>query len=242
MPVVFVHGVPETPAVWSPLVRALEIEAVQLQLPGFGTAVPDGFDTTMDGYAGWLHDELRAIDGPIDLVSHDWGALLSMRVAAQDPPLVRSWVTDMGNLDDDFAWHDTARTWQTAGDGEAFMDGMLALSVAERAEVLIGLGVDGSVAQDLSRDFDTVMADSILALYRSAVDIGREWGPGIDAIVAPTLVVDAALDPFRSSGASLALVRRIGGRAAELPEAGHWWMTTHPEQAAAALREFWDSL
>jgi len=243
MTTVFVHGVPETPAVWRTLVDALDAQdAVQLRLPGFGSPLPDGFTATMQEYADWLHRELASIAAPIDLVSHDWGALLAMRVNAQNPGLVRSWVTDMGNLDDDFEWHDTAKTWQTPGDGEAFMDGMLALSDPERAEVLAGLGVESGVADELSRDFDQVMADSILALYRSAGDVGREWGPGVDAIVAPTLVIEAAQDPFRSPGAAAALVERIGASTTLLADAGHWWMTTDPVDSAAAITAFWAGL
>lgn len=243
MPIVFVHGVPETPVIWDPLIDALDIEgAVQLRLPGFGSPIPDGFEPTMDGYATWLHDELAALDAPIDLVSHDWGALLGVRVAAQDPSLLRSWVTDMGNLDDDFEWHDTAKTWQTPGDGEAFMDGIVGLSDDDRADLLAGLGIEPSVAARLSPEVDATMAEAILALYRSATQIGPQWGPGIDDIVAPTLIIDAALDPFRSPGATAALVTRIGATTAVLAEHGHWWMTTGPQDSASAIREFWSGL
>jgi pimeloyl-ACP methyl ester carboxylesterase len=51
---VFVHGVPETPAVWHGLLAALDRpDAVALSLPGFDSARPAGFGATMDEYAGW---------------------------------------------------------------------------------------------------------------------------------------------------------------------------------------------
>jgi len=243
MTTVFVHGVPETPAVWRTLVDALDAQdAVQLRLPGFGSPLPDGFTATMQEYADWLHRELASIAAPIDLVSHDWGALLAMRVNAQNPGLVRSWVTDMGNLDDDFEWHDTAKTWQTPGDGEAFMDGIVAMTDGERAELLAGLGIESSIAAAISPEVDATMSEAILALYRSAVDIGPLWGPGIDAIVVPTLVIEAAQDPFRSPGATAALVERTGASTTLLADAGHWWMTTDPVDSAAAIRAFWAGL
>jgi len=243
MPTVFVHGVPETPVIWDALIDSLEIDdAIRLRLPGFGSPLPDGFEATMDRYAEWLQQELEAIEGPIDLVSHDWGALLSVRVNARHPDLVRSWVTDMGNLNDEFEWHDTARTWQTPGDGEAFMEGILGISDAERGELLAGLGIEAAIAARMSPEVDETMGAAILTLYRSAVSIGADWGPGIDGITVPTLCVEAALDPFRSPGAVEAFVARTGAKTATLEEAGHWWMTTHPSAAAAAIRDFWSSL
>lgn len=243
MTVVFVHGVPETPVIWESQIAALELDQpVALRLPGFGCPLPDGFEPTMDRYAEWLEAELSAIDGPVDLVSHDWGALLAVRVNAQRPTLARSWVTDMGNLDDDFEWHDTAKTWQTPGEGEAFMEGITAISNDERAELLSGLGIEPTIASKLSPEVDPVMTDAILALYRSAGGIGVEWGPGIDDITVPTLVIEAGLDPFRSPGAVSAFVARTGASTAVLPDEGHWWMTTGAAPAATAIREFWTGL
>ena len=55
MTAVFVHGVPETPAVWRGLLAALDRpDTVALSLPGFEGARPAGFGATMQEYAGWL--------------------------------------------------------------------------------------------------------------------------------------------------------------------------------------------
>lgn len=229
--------------VWDPLITALAIDGpVLVQLPGFGCELPDGFDATMDGYADWLTGELHEIEEPVDLVTHDWGALLAVRVLAQTPGIVRSWVTDMGDLTDDFAWHDTARTWQTPGDGEAFMDGFLGASDADRGALLVGLGIDEAVAMPMATQIDRTMCDAILSLYRSATAIGPQWGPGIDRIATPTLVVDAEQDPFRTEGSGARLAQRVGGQVAPIGEAGHWWMTTHPAESAAAIGAFWSGL
>ncbi|MGH2474574.1 MAG: alpha/beta fold hydrolase, partial [Candidatus Limnocylindrales bacterium] len=74
MPIVLVHGVPETEAVWDEFRAHLaEIESITLSPPGFGAPVPEGFGATSDDYVAWLTAELRRIDGPIDLLGHDWG-------------------------------------------------------------------------------------------------------------------------------------------------------------------------
>src|SRR5688500_11380650 len=73
MTVVFVHGVPETSALWNGVRAHLDGDALAVGLPGFGTPRPAGFGATKDEYAQWLAGELRRLGGPVDLVGHDWG-------------------------------------------------------------------------------------------------------------------------------------------------------------------------
>jgi pimeloyl-ACP methyl ester carboxylesterase len=89
--VVLVHGLPETSEIWSPLRERLDRNAVAVALPGFGTARPDGFTATKDAYADWLAETLNRVDRPVDVVGHDVGALLAMRVASalDVPPAIR---------------------------------------------------------------------------------------------------------------------------------------------------------
>ena len=66
MTAVFVHGVPETPAVWHGLLAALDRpDTVTLSLPGFDTARPAGFGATMDEYAAWLAAQLERLGDPV---------------------------------------------------------------------------------------------------------------------------------------------------------------------------------
>lgn len=239
MTAIFVHGVPETSSVWQPLVDHLERDdVVLLALPGFGAALPEGFDPTMQSYADWLGRELAPYD-EIDLVAHDWGAILALRVLASRPANVRSWVSDMGDLSSDFEWHDTAKVWQTPGDGEALMDGFVEASLADRALILQGVGVPEAHATEMATHLDRTMADAILVLYRSATDVGNEWGPGIDQIRAPGLLMESMQDPFRSAGRVRRLAERTGAAIATLPDEGHFWMLESPERVAAIITDFW---
>ncbi|WP_199191636.1 alpha/beta fold hydrolase [Amycolatopsis sp. CA-126428] len=74
MTIVFVNGVPLTPAVWTPLLSELpgprRRDAVLLAPPGFGAPLPAGFGATMSGYRDWLIDELSRFGAPVDLVGH----------------------------------------------------------------------------------------------------------------------------------------------------------------------------
>src|SRR5262245_707395 len=114
MPAVFVHGVPDTPALWQPLIAKLKRrDVVTLNLPGFGNKRPAGFQPTKEGYVDWLIKELERIDGPIDLVGHDWGALQVTRTVSLRPDLVRTWNAGAAPLHPNYVWHDTAKIWQT---------------------------------------------------------------------------------------------------------------------------------
>ena len=239
---VFVHGVPETPSVWTPLVGNLERDDVALlQLPGFGCPLPDGFDPTMHRYADWLAEQLRAFD-EVDLVVHDWGALLALKVLADQPANVRSWATDVGDLGADFRWHDTARAWQTPGEGEALIDGMVGASLTDRAALLEAVGVPEADAPAMATHLDRTMGEAILALYRSATDIGNEWGPGIDRIRGRGLVIVSMQDRFRSHRRATRLAERTRAEIVELPNAGHFWMLEEPVRTAQVLTEFWRRL
>jgi len=59
MPAVFIHGVPDTAALWEPVRSHLtRRDAVALDLPGFATPVPEGFDATKEAYTDWIIDRL----------------------------------------------------------------------------------------------------------------------------------------------------------------------------------------
>ncbi len=246
MPTVLVHGVPETPAVWEHLRSELSrSDIVTPQFPGFGCPRPAGFGATKEEYVQWLLSELEALapQGPIDLVGHDWGGGLVVRVVSTRPDLVRSWVTDAAAIGDvGFEWHDFAKIWQTPGEGEQFFEQQLAAPPEERGSVFEMFGVPGDRAVALAGWIDPVMAQSILALYRSAVQVGTEWGPDFRDIPKPGLVLVPTEDPFLSGDGAAAAARRAGAQLVELEGIGHWWMLQDPARGARVLEEFWASL
>jgi pimeloyl-ACP methyl ester carboxylesterase len=244
MTAVFVHGVPETPAIWRGLLAALDRpDIVTLSLPGFDGARPAGFCATMEEYADWLTAELEQLGEQVDLVGHDWGGGFVVRLVSTRPDLVRSWVTDAAGVGDAaFEWHDFAKIWQTPQAGEEFWDQQQAASAAERAGVFQMLGVPEEPALDLASHINRAMADCILDLYRSAVDVGRQWGPDFVAIPAPGLVIIPSEDPFLSADSAARAAERAGARTVALDGVGHWWMLQDPARATAVLREFWATL
>lgn len=195
----------------------------------------------MECFAEWFAAELDALEGPVDLVAQDWGALISLRVLADRPKNVRSWVMDASDLDDDFVWHESARLLQSP-EGDALIEGVVAAPVGQRTALLQGAGVHEGVAGAVAEVFDRTMGDTLLSLYRSATRIGTEWGPRIDQIRGPGLVVDCGADPFRAPGSAARFAKRTGSTLASQPTLGHWWMLEDPSGTASMLRNFWARL
>jgi pimeloyl-ACP methyl ester carboxylesterase len=191
----------------------------------------------------WLVSELEAIGEPVDLVGHDWGGGFVCRVACLRPDLIRSWASDVaGLLHEDYVWHDFAKIWQAAGEGEAFFANQLATPRADRIAVYNSMGIMGEVAESFADAGSEEMARCVLALYRSAAQPAmREWGADAAlAKVRPGLVVAAENDPF-VGGPAMAhtMAGRMGATAVDLPAVGHWWMLQNPELGARTLEAFW---
>ncbi len=244
---VFVHGNPETAAIWGPLLAELgHPDAVTLSPPGFGAPVPDGFAATADEYARWLASELEEQRAPVDLVGHDWGGGHVVRIAMERPQLIRSWATDIGGcFAPDYVWHDLAQVWQTPDAGEEAVAAIASLPVPDRASRFESLGMTSDIARAVAEATDETMGRCILSLYRSAAQpamarLGAALG---DAGRRPGLVIIPTEDGYTggeerarwSAGEAKAQVAVLQGL-------GHWWMIQDPAAGAALLRRFWDSL
>ena len=109
MTAVFVHGNPETAAIWRPMLEHLEsaeedsaekdsaendsveqgsADTICLSPPGFGSPVPAGWGAQPGvEYLDWLTGELESIGEPVDLVGHDWGGGHVLGVALTRSPI-----------------------------------------------------------------------------------------------------------------------------------------------------------
>jgi pimeloyl-ACP methyl ester carboxylesterase len=249
MPAVFVHGNPETAAVWEPLLAelaAVRSDVVCLSPPGFGAPLPAGFGATHADYRDWLVAELTAFGEPVDLVGHDVGGGHVLNVVLSRPELVRSWVSDvLGIYDPEYEWHELARRWQTPGDGEADVAARFGGTAEERAAVLVARGMGRQVAARVAAGQDEALGRAVLALYRSAAEAGT---PGLGfalerAAARPGLAILATADHVTGTEEQRRrTAARAGARVAVLDGLGHWWMTDDPARGAAALASFWATL
>lgn len=247
---VFVHGNPETSAVWSLLVLELKSRGVDnivlLTPPGFGAPTPAGWGGTMREYRDWLIVELEAIDGEIDLVGHDWGAGHVYGVLSERPDIVRTWAADCaGLMHADYQWHDAAQGWQTPDLGEQMVAGMVAMPDDQFVDAFSGLGMSREIAADVKSHINEEMARCILALYRDAaqpalVPVGKQF-----AAARPKngLVIIAEEDHYAGSLETMTSVANsVGAEVAVLSGVGHWWMCQRPDLGADILMAHWASL
>ena len=237
MPVVFVHGVPDTQRVWDAVVSRLERkDVVRLWLPGFGCALPKGFSATKEAYVGWLLGQLDAVTGPIDLVGHDWGGLLVVRSVSVQPNAVRTWAAGGAPLDREYVWHQAAQAWQTPGLGEKAMTG---LTPEALQSALIAAGVPAADAATTAASEDATMKQRILSLYRSAVHAGVEWEDDLRRVSAPGLVLWGEKDPYVSVEFGARLAGKTRARFVSFPGCSHWWQLERPAEVAAELERHW---
>ena len=245
MVAVFVHGVPETSAIWDGVRAHVDRDSVAVSLPGFANPRPAGFAATKDAYAEWLADELGRVDGPIDLVGHDWGALLVLRIATAFPPVaLRSWVVDVADIfHPDFRWHPRARLLQTPGAGEDAMKssrGALPDSPDSFANRLAGAGVPARQAEAMAAAHDETRSRCILDLYRSAVpNVAADWWADVTGPTRSAGLVLLLLDPPEDEARSLDVARRLGAGTERMGDLEHCWMAEDPAGTAGVLRRFW---
>ncbi|MGH7346354.1 MAG: alpha/beta fold hydrolase, partial [Candidatus Rokuibacteriota bacterium] len=211
-------------------------DVVTLSLPGFGCAVPAGFDCSKEAYADWLRAELRRIERPIDLVGHDWGALLVLRAVSLEPGLARTWAAGAAPLDAEYEWHRAAKLWQTPAVGEQVME---QLTPEVLASALVAAGVPPSDAAGAAEHVDPTMKRSILALYRSAVRVGSEWQGDLGRIPARGLVLWGERDPYAAPMYGSRLASRTGARFVAFPGCSHWWQLERAGDVAKELEAHW---
>lgn len=244
MAAIFLHGVPDTPALWEPLLKALARPAGEIitpALPGFGRGWPEHFVPTKEGYLDWVlkqvEDAARLSEGPVDLVGHDWGAILALRAASLRPDLVRTWAVADAVIEPGYVWHDLARRWQTPVIGE------LVMALAPRAALRRALarqGLPQDIARREARAWSGRMKASILRLYRSARTVADDWAAGLGALPARGLVIWGGRDPYIdiSFARRFAAARNVPLHVEE--GAGHWVVAERPAAVARVLQAHWD--
>jgi pimeloyl-ACP methyl ester carboxylesterase len=243
IPVVLVHGNPETHAVWAPVADRLGRSNVHTpNLPGFGCPVPSGFDATKEAYVSWLVSEIEGLGRPVHLVGHDWGGALSVRVAETRPDLLVSWCSDaVGLFHPSYVWYDLAQVWQTPGEGEANVEAMAGMDPADAVAGFEALGIPKAQATAFIDAFDATMGTSVLTLYRSAVpELMAPWLAALaDAAQRPGLAIHATDDPFVGDGSIIVeAAMTAGAESIELEGFGHWWMLQDPALAVRTLQSW----
>lgn len=238
----FLHGVPDTPAMWGPVLSALALPegaARAPAMPGFSVPVPDGFNCTKEAYVDWYIREMEAshqLHGPLDLVGHDWGAIITVRAASLRPDLVRTWTIANAAPHPDYRWHQLARRWQTPVLGELVN---MMITPKRLAASLRQAGIPESLAQEEASHFNGAMKSSILKLYRSARTAGPDWWDDLSALPSRGLVFWGVEDPFVPIFVAEGFAEHTGATLIRQEGAGHWAIVERAPELAATLKAHW---
>lgn len=255
------HGVPETRAMWAPVLAELgrDRRAIAPDLKGLGESAPRppyDIPTLISELAALAQGE---IDGRFDVVGHDWGGSLAIALALTRPDLVRRLVV----INAPFRYIDFSHAWHIP---------LFALPVVPDAifaaggRDLIGWMLDHGSCKPIDaahrEHYMDAYADrehvtAMLAYYRAAVR-GRLRGivgdlvrrargsdrPALDREpgVRPeaTLVIWGAEDPALPLPVGEAVVRDMGAaaRMVTLPGVGHFSVDEAADQVTGLVAEF----
>lgn len=237
----FIHGVPDTGYMWTPLTKALDLPADEYlapTMPGFDGSTPNGFPATKEAYVGWiiaLLEKTAKTHGPVDLVGHDWGAPLCATAAQLRPDTIRTWAVVNAVPEPSYEWHALARKWQTPILGELVM----ALGGAKAfRQQLMAAGMPEDVADHEAPRIDKHMKRAILKLYRSA-KTPAEWTADFSNIADQGLVLWGAGDVFVPVKFAHRFCARWDIPLAVEEGVGHWGLCERPEAFASHLRSHW---
>jgi len=265
--VLLLHGFPEGKESWEPQLIALSDagwRAVAPDLRGFGgTDAPKGVDAyAMPHLVADVEGLISALgEDQVDLVGHDWGALVGWPFVSRHPRLVRTW-TSLS------VPHPTALASASGLDGNPNPDPdqrqrsayiglfhkagkaeeVLLENGAERLRAMYRLGPNpdavpeemvSSFIQGFQREGRLTAG---LNYYRANLS-GPAWSafpPTPDPITAPTMLVWGTEDPALGRRAVEATAAHVGGpfRLEVVEGAGHWLQFEAPERVSNLLVEF----
>jgi pimeloyl-ACP methyl ester carboxylesterase len=241
VPVVCVHGNPDSADQWLPLLRRTgELgRVIAPDLPGWGRSErPDRavFDGSLDALDRWydaLLDEL-GLDR-FRLVVHDWGALALSAASRRPERVERLVIIDAVPLTERYRWHWISRLmWRPPLVGEATMKlfNRFTVKTLTRLQRPRLRPMPDPWLDDVAAHLDRGMKDAILRLYRSAdPDVLARHGAGLRALTCPALVLWGEDDPYVGTEHAGVYAAALGSdpEVVIVPGAGHWSMLDTPE-------------
>lgn len=247
-PVLFLHGIPDSGAVWDQVVSVVapSFRCIVPDLPGFGqSAVPRRFRVTLGDMADFIDAFLAAvgIDEPIHLVVHDIGGPYGLAWAVPNPEKVRSLTIMNTVFQSEYRWHRYGRICRTPVLGELLQLLTTQSGLARALRSNSGALKPGrAYIADVYRGFTGPVRNMVLQLYRGLDPIAFEgWDDQLRLLAArvPSLVLWGDRDTYIPS----TFAERFGAQTVwHFPDCGHWPMVEVPQLVAANLmRHFRDT-
>ncbi|MCW2620809.1 MAG: alpha/beta hydrolase fold protein [Frankiales bacterium] len=254
VPVLLLHGAPETSSSWRDVAPALAHgrRVLAPDLPGLGGSTftgPYDIPVLVEQLAALIEAE---VEGPVDVAGHDWGGVLALALAGLRPDLVRRLAVLNA------PYRQPAPFWRAAyiaffalplaPEGAFAVAGRRIVDAMLRAGWGRGPALDDERRAEYEAAYAPRAAVSALMGYYRAVARPRRGAllPGtvLGAVMPPvdkpgTVVVWGAEDPALPISVGEAVVRELGPatRMVTIPGAGHFVVVEAPEVVAEVLAE-----
>jgi haloalkane dehalogenase len=242
-PLLCIHGFPESSRMWDAVLDAVADSgrrAVALDLPGFG-------DSPADPPGTWER-QVEAVERfrrelgleRVALAVHDWGGLIGLRWACDNPGATSALVVSNTGFFPDGKWHGMADMMRTPGQGEEFVAGFErdAFGDLMRSQ---SAGFDDEAIDSYWKAFETDAGrQGILDLYRSGDFPKLEPYRGqLAALGVPMLALWGGDDAFAPVAGAYRFQKEVPGAEVVVVEgAGHFVYADAPERCAREIVSF----
>ena len=243
-PVLLVHGFPESSYMWRhlmPAIAAAGRRAVAPDLPGYGDSPPNP--------PGTWERQVEAVERfrmalglePVALIVHDWGALIGLRWACDNPGVASALVVASAGFFPDAKWHGMAKVLRTEGEGEELVSNLDRTGMARMLRA-VGRGFGEQAIDEYFKAFTTEAGRrGILELYRSG-DFERKLEPyrgRLADLGVPMLALWGADDVFAPTAGAYRFQKEVPNTDVIVVEdAGHFVFEDDPERCAREVVAF----
>jgi haloalkane dehalogenase len=243
LPVLLLHGYPESSFMWRHLMSRLAASgrrAVAPDLPGYGDS-PLTVDGAWESHVEAIERFRRELElERVALIVHDWGGLIGMRWACDNPGAAGALVVSGTGFFPDGKWHGLGEALRTAGAGEAVVDAIERDGFAAMLRQT-GRGFDDDAIEEYWKAYATEeQRRAQLALYRSG-DFAKlaPYEGRLAELGIPTLIVWGERDTFAPVGGAHRFHHQIPDSELVLIEdAGHFVFEDNPDRCAGAIVGF----
>jgi len=239
-PLVMIHGVGLRAEAWCAVVPKLadRYRVICVDMPGHGASALDEA-TTLADFTGRIATFLAALEGPVHLVGHSMGGLLSIEVAARLPQKVCA-VVALNTV--------YKRSAEAARDIAARSEALSRAGASDPTPTLTRwFGVNPRGAEEACatacRDWLTNGgAEGYAAAYRVFAQTDGPNDTSMQGLTCPALYMTGANDPNSTPAMSQALAAASPlGQFSVLQDAAHMMPMTHPHQIATQLTQFFNA-
>lgn len=247
LPVLLIHGFPQSSWMWRHLLPALGeagYRAYAPDMPGYGDSPPDPPGTWERKIEALERFRMALGLERVHLAVHDWGGGIGLRWACDHAGAAASIVMSNTGFNPRWTWHDFGQTLRTPGLGERMLES-LGRSEFGRVFGEASTGIDDDA---IDRYFVALSDDehrqNVLDLFRSGDMTKLEPYEGeLRALGVPGLVIWGEQDPWLDVETG----EHLGGQFDDvemirLPDVGHFPFEDVPERCAEAVLGFYERI